>query len=155
MYKETRRNLIKGLAVGAPVAWAKPVVDSVVLPAHAETSCQICFTITVTGTDGTGDDGGGGFEIFDPNVGCSVIREDRYDGDAGTQETICVSLPAGEYGLLMTAGSADGALASISVQCCSASETLGPTDGDSSSYDLVIGGDSGPCSIDDEPSICV
>ena len=32
-----RRNLLKGIAVGS--AWATPVVSSVVLPVHAETSC--------------------------------------------------------------------------------------------------------------------
>ncbi len=41
MNKKTRRNLIKGLAVAAPVVWVKPVVDSVVLPAHAQTSIPI------------------------------------------------------------------------------------------------------------------
>ena len=32
-----RRNLLKGIAVGS--AWSVPVVSSVVLPAHATTSC--------------------------------------------------------------------------------------------------------------------
>ncbi len=39
MKKQSRRNILKGLAVGTPAVWAKPVVDSVVLPAHAATSC--------------------------------------------------------------------------------------------------------------------
>jgi hypothetical protein len=46
MNKKSRRNVLKGLAVGVPATWAKPVVDSVVLPAHANVSCgvgQECF----------------------------------------------------------------------------------------------------------------
>ena len=39
MSKENRRNILKGLAIGGPVAWAKPVVDSVVIPAHGATTC--------------------------------------------------------------------------------------------------------------------
>ena len=42
MDKKSRRNALKALAVGAPVVWAKPVVDSVALPAHASLSgCRI------------------------------------------------------------------------------------------------------------------
>jgi hypothetical protein len=40
MSKKSRREVLKGIAVGAPVVWAKPVVDSVVLPVHADTSPQ-------------------------------------------------------------------------------------------------------------------
>jgi len=37
---ETRRKLLKGLAVTLPAAWTRPVVESVVLPAHAQaTAC--------------------------------------------------------------------------------------------------------------------
>ena len=54
MDKKARRNALKALAVGAPAIWAKPVVDSVVIPAHAVTStCPPCtpfngswFTLT-------------------------------------------------------------------------------------------------------------
>ncbi len=38
MNKKSRRNILKGLAVGAPAVWAKPVVDSIVLPAHGATT---------------------------------------------------------------------------------------------------------------------
>lgn len=38
MTKRTRRNLLKSLAVSAPAAWSTPLVTSVILPAHAETS---------------------------------------------------------------------------------------------------------------------
>ena len=38
MDNKTRRRLLKGLAVGMPTVWTKPMVDSVVLPTHAGTS---------------------------------------------------------------------------------------------------------------------
>lgn len=38
MTKQSRRNLLKGLAVSAPAAWSTPLVTSVILPAHAQTS---------------------------------------------------------------------------------------------------------------------
>lgn len=38
MTETTRRKAIKGLAATAPVLWAKPIVDSVMLPVHAQTS---------------------------------------------------------------------------------------------------------------------
>ena len=154
MSKEIRRKVLKGLAVGAPVAWSKPMVDSVLLPAHAETSCQVCFTISIIGADGNGDDGGAEFIISDPDNACQIIAQDRYDGDAGTQETICITVPNGRFGLLMTAGAADGAQATISVECCSASEILGPTSDGGMFYDLIIGGDSAPCAIED-PTGCL
>ena len=44
MNNRNRRNALKLLAVGAPAAWSKPVVDSVVLPVHATLS----FTLTCT-----------------------------------------------------------------------------------------------------------
>jgi len=35
---ETRRKLLKGLAVTLPAAWTRPVVKTVLLPAHAQRS---------------------------------------------------------------------------------------------------------------------
>ena len=35
MKNDKRRKALKALAIGAPAAWAKPVVDSMVLPVHA------------------------------------------------------------------------------------------------------------------------
>lgn len=47
MSKQSRRKALKALAVGAPVTWANPVVESVVLPAHAATTCecQTCLSV--------------------------------------------------------------------------------------------------------------
>ena len=38
MKVDKRRKALKALAIGAPAVWAKPVVDSVLLPAHADAS---------------------------------------------------------------------------------------------------------------------
>ena len=38
MTKQSRRKVLKGLAVTLPAVWATPLVESVVLPAHANTS---------------------------------------------------------------------------------------------------------------------
>ena len=43
--KKNRRKALKAIAVSAPAVWAKPVVDSIVLPAHAATSCNGCMNI--------------------------------------------------------------------------------------------------------------
>lgn len=59
MTSRTRRNLLKGLTVSAPAAWTTPLVQSIILPAHAQTSpCGTleCFTndpISVTAPEGT------------------------------------------------------------------------------------------------------
>jgi hypothetical protein len=42
MPTETRRRLLKGLALTLPAAWSRPIVESVVLPAHAQTSGPGC-----------------------------------------------------------------------------------------------------------------
>ena len=38
MTQESRRKVLKGLAVTIPAAWTTPVVESIVTPAHAGTS---------------------------------------------------------------------------------------------------------------------
>ncbi len=40
MTQQPRRKVLKGLAITLPTAWATPVVESVILPAHAETSVE-------------------------------------------------------------------------------------------------------------------
>ena len=40
MKHEDRRKVIKALTIGAPAVWAKPAVDSVLLPAHGASSCE-------------------------------------------------------------------------------------------------------------------
>ncbi|HSH40935.1 MAG TPA: hypothetical protein VK973_02290 [Arenicellales bacterium] len=42
MTRRSRRRLLKGLALTLPAAWSRPIVESVVLPAHAQTSVPGC-----------------------------------------------------------------------------------------------------------------
>lgn len=42
MNRDNRRTLLKGVAITLPAAWAPPVVNSIVLPAHAQTSPDGC-----------------------------------------------------------------------------------------------------------------
>ena len=39
---KTRRKALKAVAVGAPIVWCKPVVEGIVLPAHASTTTSDC-----------------------------------------------------------------------------------------------------------------
>lgn len=59
---ESRRKLLKKMAIGGatiaagrslPSEWSKPVVDSVLLPAHAQTSAPQSLSVTCTRTDPT------------------------------------------------------------------------------------------------------
>ena len=59
MSDQSRRKLLKSIATGSgaivagkslPESWSKPVVDSVLLPVHAQTSCTT-DTITATSLD--------------------------------------------------------------------------------------------------------
>ena len=95
---ESRRRLLKQLAAGGGVAvtakslpesWTKPVVNSVLLPAHARTtgeepSCWNCGSRTVNNTD---DQDASCDEIldtkivldFDPASGCNLRTGDEGD----------------------------------------------------------------------------
>jgi hypothetical protein len=104
---ESRRKLLKSIAAGSgaviagkslPENWTRPVVDSVMLPAHAQTSCRdvtrnetigiiieiIDDTVTITINDPTGD-AGGPIESVIPDIpfdGTSFLLEfDDADGD--------------------------------------------------------------------------
>ena len=45
MAEKSRRKLIKGLGISIPTVWAAPVIESVILPAHAETSQRYTLTL--------------------------------------------------------------------------------------------------------------
>ena len=51
--KRSRRRILKSLAITLPAAWSAPLVKSVVLPAHAQTSqCEApegCYLIGIGG----------------------------------------------------------------------------------------------------------
>ena len=38
MVGKSRRKLIKGLGISIPTAWATPIIEAVLLPAHAQSS---------------------------------------------------------------------------------------------------------------------
>lgn len=68
---KSRRKLLKSIAAGSgaviagkslPESWSKPVVDSVMLPAHAQTSPSPCTPCLVAATycAGSGNGTGGG-----------------------------------------------------------------------------------------------
>lgn len=67
--RRSRRMLLKGLAVTLPAAWSRPVVEAVVLPAHAQTSpgtCSAetgCYRLTVSGRSFTWPGGTGPFVV--------------------------------------------------------------------------------------------
>jgi len=61
MTQKSRRKVLKGLAITLPAAWATPVVESVVAPAHARTSPGECSGCVITCTSPTSEavqDGG-------------------------------------------------------------------------------------------------
>ncbi len=42
MTRESRRRLLMGLGLALPTTWFRPIVETVVLPAHAQTSSPEC-----------------------------------------------------------------------------------------------------------------
>lgn len=89
MIRDTRRTLLKGLAVTLPAAWTRPVVESVILPAHAQTSpsgCSAeagCYNQTIQTPEGEINvsfswPGGGG-----PSEGDLILGEDCEGLDLG------------------------------------------------------------------------
>jgi hypothetical protein len=67
MTKKTRRNVLKGLAVTLPGAWTAPIVDSVILPAHAATT---------GGAGDAGDAGGTDALSAPPNCYVGLVTRD-------------------------------------------------------------------------------
>lgn len=61
MPQHSRRRLLTGAAVLAPAAWATPVVDTVIMPAHAQTSDPCADEL--------------GFEPFSISVECTESDE--------------------------------------------------------------------------------
>ena len=43
----SRRNILKGLGITLPATWLSPVVETVVLPVHAQTSESECLSQTI------------------------------------------------------------------------------------------------------------
>ena len=61
-YTKSRRNILKGVAIGAPGAvvatqqWQKPILDSVVLPTHAATTPSATLICAIDWHDDSGAD---------------------------------------------------------------------------------------------------
>ena len=81
---ESRRKLLKSIAAGSgaivagknlPESWSRPVVDSVMLPAHAQTSqaCTIDITWEITVTGGSLLDGDYGYRILNHPGGWNEV----------------------------------------------------------------------------------
>ncbi|MDZ7842304.1 MAG: hypothetical protein U5R46_16015 [Gammaproteobacteria bacterium] len=110
-----RRRLLRTLGRGAgataallPVVWSRPLVDTVVLPAHAETSPAGC-TVRIVWFNDSNDDEicltveslNGGADPLPPPGDCVVNDGDLEDpGAQGTFEEV---LPPGSYAIVMTA----------------------------------------------------
>ena len=82
MGPSTKRQTLKKLGVGIPVAWMTPVVSSVVLPVHAQTTPPVAppqiFAI--------GDTGPGGGIVFQiSNGGLNGLEAARADQSTGAQ----------------------------------------------------------------------
>jgi len=109
---DSRRKLLKSIAAGGgavvagqtlPKSWSKPVVDSIVLPVHAETTpmmgCLLCLEIgyEMTGTEASG---GGGFEIWEykKDTSCTFIDGDSESFESGKDSfEFCTTLAPGIY----------------------------------------------------------
>jgi hypothetical protein len=80
---KSRRKLLKSIAIGGgaiavaktlPESWTKPVIDSVMLPAHGQASITTYFGLSVGGT------GFGGLSPPDDGIhGCIVVTGDEAD----------------------------------------------------------------------------
>lgn len=160
---ENRRKLLKSIAAGSgaiiagkslPENWTKPAVDSVLLPAHAQTSA--CTTINVHlafNLTGDIDDSNWDYEITPLN-----------DGDSGTVEdfanrTDSYTVGPGQYIVdgSMFVDLGDGGLftGEMSVSCCNGTpvpfaslDLTGPDDGGSGGCVIVTIGADGTCNID-------
>lgn len=101
MNKKSRRNILKGLVVAAPVAWAKPVVDSVFLPAHGATSiCDVVLenVATVNPSCHGGNDGS---IIVTASGGTAPLTYSNDNGVTFQAGTNFTDLIAGTYDIII------------------------------------------------------
>ena len=170
---ESRRKLLKSIAAGSgaiiagkslPESWSKPVVDSVMLPAHAQTSIICTIDITYQITVNPPIDGSYGYSIsYYPGGGFAVPPVNVLYTSSVTQ-TYSHTLAPGQYvvsggaGADSPVGSGGTASGQTSVSCCSASTLLGAPwtvpaggdDGDGGAVLVTVGTD-GTCSFASAP----
>jgi hypothetical protein len=165
MTKQSRRNLLKGLAVSAPAAWSSPLVTSVILPAHAQTSpcgpslsCSTDDPVRVS--DDTVLDGGGstwGFNsiglVGEPGRYEALINELQAQACPGTEVSISVEGQSGDGVASVGTGetvTADGSgAASFSERVRVTIPPAGGSPADPLNFTLRFTSDdgSGPCDI--------
>jgi len=101
---ENRRKLLKSLAAGSgaviagkslPESWSKPVVDSVMLPAHAQTSPSPCTPCLVAATYCAGSGNGTGGGSIDIAVSINGTVSVDHSGFAVSPQTDSVDPCAG------------------------------------------------------------
>ena len=167
---ESRRKLLKSIAAGSgaivagkslPESWSKPVVDSVMLPVHAQTSIICTIDITYEITVSPPIDGDYGYNIsYFPGGGDAVPPVVEEPFTSSVNRTYSHTLPPGQYvvsggaGADSPVGSGGTASGQTSVSCCSASSLLGApwtvpaggSDGDGGAVLVTVGTD-GTCSI--------
>jgi len=160
--KQNRRKLIKALTVCGssaaitklPGSWSKPVLESVVLPAHAQstsqTTCSVAgITVAIFLDIGTGS-GGGGYDLFDSSQ-CYYSA----GGPGGIDnEWTYPQLGPGTYYFFGTAGySQPTGAARVSVSCCNASEEAvvdGGDGGDTARLQvMIVISENGACTIEE------
>jgi len=164
----SRRKLLKSIAAGSgaivagkslPDAWCRPVVDSVLLPAHALTSACSTINIRIELTVTNATSGGSGYSIF--RVGTlSPIESDGGAFSTPNTEldfTISHTFGPGQYLVAPGFGGEPGSgsiMGRITVSCCSgdslivADETISGSNGSVSGCALVTLGDDGTCMIE-------
>jgi hypothetical protein len=128
MFRNSRRRVLKSIAAGGGAVitggsltkdWVKPVVKSVVLPAHAQTSC-VASSITATSMPGGGAAPLARFVVIvDPDTG-QVLCGAETDDVAGS--AVASGLGPGEYLVLADSEETDTHTITISTEC--SSETL-------------------------------
>jgi len=123
---DSRRKLLKSIAAGSgavvagkslPESWTKPVINSIVLPAHAATTSQSLCEIHIDVSAAAGHDlvfwvcpeGGSS-----PDADCIADEESYGDGPYSFSQSYAA--PPGVYDIYFS-GSSDGTL-SASIGCC-------------------------------------
>ena len=113
---KSRRKLLKSIAAGSgaivagkslPESWSRPVVDSVMLPAHAQTSTEAsCGPITATAVEFLDDDDDQVNVIYDGGVSCNLTISQESDPlVADTVVALDLSATGGSAGTWVVNGS--------------------------------------------------
>lgn len=152
MNNETRRKTLKTLALAAPAVWSKPVLNTVLLPAHAQTSmCSLCLTVHVTGSGGEAL-GRLGWDLLNQD-GCARVDTEGNEGPPGFSQTWCNDLEPGTYSLFTSLIAQNGAISSMSIGCCDAEEPFGTTTTLLVQEFVVIVDENGGCTVTESAGV--